>query len=53
MGIPLTVGSDAHDPLKLSEHLDQARTLLHNLGVRELATFEGRRRTMIPLAAGK
>ncbi|MNI80949.1 Histidinol-phosphatase [compost metagenome] len=49
MGIPLTVGSDAHDPLKLSEHLDKARTLLYELGVRELATFEGRRRTMIPL----
>ncbi|WP_068784450.1 histidinol-phosphatase HisJ [Paenibacillus phocaensis] len=53
MGIPLTVGSDAHDPLKLSEHLDQARTLLYNLGVRELATFEGRRRTMIPLDLGR
>ncbi|GIP48933.1 MULTISPECIES: histidinol-phosphatase HisJ [Paenibacillus] len=52
MKIPLTVGSDAHDPQKLSEHLDQARTLLYNLGVRELATFEGRRRTMIPLEEG-
>lgn len=49
MGIPLTVGSDAHDPFKLSEHLDKARALLYELGVRELATFEGRRRTMIPL----
>lgn len=49
MGIPLTVGSDAHDPLKLGEHLDQARALLHELGVRELATFEGRKRTMVPL----
>lgn len=53
MGIPLTVGSDAHDPQKLSEHLDQARALLYKLGVRELATFEGRKRTMIPLEAGK
>lgn len=53
MGIPLTVGSDAHDPQKLSEHLDQARTLLYKLGVRELATFEDRKRTMIPLEAGK
>lgn len=49
MGIPLTVGSDAHDPLKLGEHLDKARALLHELGVRELATFEGRKRTMVPL----
>ncbi|WP_127576633.1 histidinol-phosphatase HisJ [Paenibacillus barengoltzii] len=53
MGIPLTVGSDAHDPQKLSEHLDQARALLYKLGVRELATFEGRKRTMIPLKAGQ
>lgn len=49
MGIPLTVGSDAHDPLKLGEHLGQARALLHELGVRELATFEGRKRTMVGL----
>ncbi|MGG6313327.1 histidinol-phosphatase HisJ [Paenibacillus macerans] len=49
MGIPLTVGSDAHDPQKLSEHLDTARRTLYDLGVRELATFEGRKRTMIPL----
>lgn len=47
LGIPLTVGSDAHDPLKLGEHLDQARALLHELGVRELATFEGRKRVMV------
>lgn len=49
MGIPLTIGSDAHDPMKLSEHLDKARALLHELGVRELATFEKRSRKMIPL----
>ncbi|RCX18496.1 histidinol-phosphatase (PHP family) [Fontibacillus phaseoli] len=53
MGIPFTVGSDAHDPLKLSEHLDTARALLYELGVRELATFEGRRRTMVPLESVK
>lgn len=49
LGIPLTVGSDAHDPKKLSENLDQARKTLYKVGFRELATFEGRRRTMIPL----
>lgn len=48
LGIPLTVGSDAHDPQKLSENLDVARTTLYELGVRELATFEGRTRTMVP-----
>lgn len=49
MGIPLTLGSDAHDPQKLGEHLDTARRTLYGLGVRELATFAGRKRTMIPL----
>lgn len=48
MGIPLTVGSDAHDPLKLGEHLNVARQTLYDLGVRELATFEGRTRVMVP-----
>ncbi|AWB42912.1 histidinol-phosphatase [Paenibacillus sp. CAA11] len=49
LGIPLTLGSDAHDPLKLSENLDQARGLLGDIGFREVAIFEGRRRSMIPL----
>lgn len=49
LGIPLTVGSDAHDPLKLSEHLDVARATLYELGVRELATFTKRKRSMIRL----
>ncbi|GIP60897.1 histidinol-phosphatase HisJ [Paenibacillus woosongensis] len=49
LGIPLTVGSDAHNPLKLSEHLDKARATLYGLGVRELATFTERQRRMIPL----
>ncbi|HEY4392289.1 MAG TPA: histidinol-phosphatase HisJ [Paenibacillus sp.] len=49
LGIPLTVGSDAHDPMKLSENLDIARNALYDLGIRELATFEQRRRVMVPL----
>lgn len=47
--IPLTIGSDAHDPQKLAENLDAARSTLNKLGVRELATFEGRQRVMVPL----
>ncbi|OWA35616.1 histidinol-phosphatase [Saccharibacillus sp. O16] len=49
LGIPLTLGSDAHDPAKLSENLDRAREQLHSLGVREVATFNRRSRDMIPL----
>ncbi|MGW8959462.1 histidinol-phosphatase HisJ [Paenibacillus sp. NPDC055715] len=49
LGIPLTVGSDAHDPAKLSEHLEKARALLHEVGYRELAVFRQRERSMVPL----
>ena len=49
LGIPLTLGSDAHQPMKLGEHLDQARALLSELGVREVATFRNRKREMVLL----
>ncbi|MGG1877373.1 histidinol-phosphatase HisJ [Paenibacillus cisolokensis] len=48
LGIPLTLGSDAHQPLKLGEHLDKARALLAELGVTALATFRERKREMVP-----
>jgi histidinol-phosphatase (PHP family) len=49
LGIPLTLGSDAHDPLKLGEHLPEAEQLLQELGCTEVAVFEGRRRSFVPL----
>lgn len=49
LGIPLTLGSDAHQPGKLGEHLDKARALLADLGVRHITTFRGRKREMVPL----
>ncbi|MDQ1236652.1 histidinol-phosphatase (PHP family) [Paenibacillus sp. SORGH_AS306] len=49
LDIPLTLGSDAHDPLKLSDHLDEARALLQELGVQQLAVFEQRQRSFVPL----
>lgn len=49
LGIPLTLGSDAHDPAKLGEGLGEARRLLRDTGFRELAVFEGRRRMSVPL----
>lgn len=48
LGIPLTVGSDAHDPMKLGDGLTEARDMLWRTGFRELAVFEGRRRTSVP-----
>ncbi|MFP4974919.1 histidinol-phosphatase HisJ [Paenibacillus sp. CN-4] len=49
LGIPLTLGSDAHDPLKLGDGLAEARQLLWDVGFREVVTFAGRRRTSVPL----
>jgi histidinol-phosphatase (PHP family) len=45
--IPITIGSDAHHPDKLCNYFDQAIPLLKELGVKQLATFAGRRRTMV------
>ncbi|PZT55732.1 histidinol-phosphatase HisJ [Paenibacillus silvae] len=49
LGIPLTMGSDAHDPMKLGDHLPEAEALLHELGCTQVAVFEGRQRSFIPL----
>lgn len=48
LGIPLTLGSDAHDPAKLGDGLPEARRQLWETGFRELAVFEGRLRTTVP-----
>ncbi|WP_308723445.1 histidinol-phosphatase HisJ [Paenibacillus polysaccharolyticus] len=49
LGIPLTMGSDAHDPMKLGDYLPEAEALLHELGCKEVAVFESRQRSSIPL----
>lgn len=46
-GIPLTIGSDAHQPERLTQYLDQAVDLLKEIGFTELATFKQRQRAMI------
>lgn len=48
LGIPLTLGSDAHDPKKLGDGLQEARNLLWRTGFRELAVFDERRRASVP-----
>jgi histidinol-phosphatase (PHP family) len=47
--IPLTYGSDAHHPDKIGQKGAEAEMLLRNAGFNEIATFEGRKRVMIPL----
>ena len=46
-GVPLTLGSDAHQPARLSQYLDQAEELLREIGFTQLATFQQRKRTMV------
>lgn len=50
IGIPVTVGSDAHDPARLGEYLDKAYEMLQDIGFTELATFDKRQRIMLPIA---
>jgi histidinol-phosphatase (PHP family) len=47
-GIPVTIGSDAHQPERLGQYLDQAVGLLKEIGFNELATFSARNRQLIP-----
>jgi histidinol-phosphatase (PHP family) len=48
-GCPIALSSDAHIPSQLGFRYEEAVKLLEELGVRELAVFEGRRRRMEPL----
>jgi histidinol-phosphatase (PHP family) len=48
-GLPLALSSDAHRPAEVGAGYEQALELLDELGVRELAVFEGRRRQMAPI----
>jgi histidinol-phosphatase (PHP family) len=48
-GCPIALSSDAHIPSQLGFRYEEAVKLLEELGVRELAVFEGRQRRMEPL----
>lgn len=47
--IPVTLGSDAHKPEEVGSHFDEAVALLMSAGYRQIATYAGRRRIMVPL----
>ncbi|MCZ8513915.1 histidinol-phosphatase HisJ [Paenibacillus filicis] len=49
LGIPVTIGSDAHQPERLAQYLDQAVEILRSVGFNELATFRRRKRSMMPI----
>jgi histidinol-phosphatase (PHP family) len=48
-GKPVALSSDAHDPDQLGHRYNEAVEMLRGMGVTELANFEGRQRTMVPL----
>jgi histidinol-phosphatase (PHP family) len=50
-GNPIALSSDAHTPEQLGHEYPRAVELLTDLGVREIAVFEGRARRMEPLSA--
>jgi histidinol-phosphatase (PHP family) len=49
LGIPITYGSDAHHPDKVGQQSAKAEALLREAGYAEIAVFEGRRRSKIPV----
>ena len=48
-GRPVALSSDAHVPEQLGHEYERAVSWLGDLGVSELAVFEGRRRRLEPL----
>ncbi|MCR8643341.1 histidinol-phosphatase HisJ [Paenibacillus sp. N1-5-1-14] len=48
IGIPVTMGSDAHAPERLAENLEVAQKCLKEIGFTELATFCSRSRILLP-----
>jgi len=50
-GVPFALSSDAHLPEQVGFAYDEALAFLDELGVEEIAVFEGRRRRLEPLGA--
>jgi histidinol-phosphatase (PHP family) len=50
--IPVTLGSDAHDPSEVGKDFDKALDLLRRVGYGELALFKGGNRTSLELPLG-
>ncbi|PLT43772.1 Histidinol-phosphatase [Paenibacillus pasadenensis] len=48
LGIPVTIGSDCHQPERLEQYLPEAREALRQAGYTQLLTFKERKRFPIP-----
>lgn len=49
LGIPVTLGSDAHKPESVGRHYDRAFSMLSSAGYRHLTTFKKRKRYAVPI----
>jgi histidinol-phosphatase (PHP family) len=49
MGVPVTLGSDAHTPDDVARDFDKAVALLRDAGYSEMATFDGGKMRLVPL----
>ncbi len=48
-GVPIILSSDAHAPDEVAAGYDRSLKLVHDVGYREVATFENRERGSLPL----
>ena len=48
-GVPVTLGSDAHAPKDVGRNYSEALRTLKHYGILEVATFEKRKRQMVPI----
>jgi histidinol-phosphatase (PHP family) len=48
-GVPIILSSDAHAPEEVAAGYDRSLRLVHDVGYREVATFENRERGSLPL----
>ena len=48
-GVPIILSSDAHAPREVAAGYDRSLKLVHDVGYREVATFENRERGSLPL----
>ena len=49
MNIPVTLGSDAHSPKRVGEHLDRLKGEIEKIGFKEVAIFKNRKMEMVSL----
>lgn len=52
-GIPVVLGSDAHQPERIADRFEEALEVLAEVGYREIARYDGRQRHVIPLATAR